>query len=136
MALFRTANLRQENGFTLVEVVAATFILAVTLTALIALYQESLGLSAGAGNVARATAFAQAKIEELRGKNFADLKNAIGQSAPEKSPDGVYTREVTIIQETPDKKLLRIRVLVRWQDDLGEQKVSLTTLLADTGNGG
>lgn len=123
-----------RRGLTLVEVLAASAILVLSLLVIVALYETSLRLSYVSGRTSEAASLAQAKIEELRGQGFASLAK---EPAHQVESLGRYVRETSLVHGyNGNPWLIRVDVRVTWEDDEGSHKVSLATLVADTGNGG
>src|SRR5215208_3250795 len=65
--------MKKHPGFSLIEVMVAAMLLALTATCFAALYPQAHQLRSRAENTSRATMLAQHKIEQLRDLSFSDL---------------------------------------------------------------
>jgi prepilin-type N-terminal cleavage/methylation domain-containing protein len=116
-----------HRGMTLVEIMVAMVLLAIALAWLAPLLVVSMRSNRLGADLTRATTVAQDKLEEFRNKSFASLlSNPIGQDTV-----GTIVRDWTITQEPDQSGLLRIVLLLNWQDDDGQDhQISFTTLQA------
>ncbi|NPV29166.1 MAG: hypothetical protein HPY58_05780 [Firmicutes bacterium] len=131
----------KDSGFTLAEVLAASFILVLVLAVFIGLFHEGLKTTAASTDEEEALAFAQAKLEEIQAMRFEDVAAlADGEPDEEPSPDGKYTRTTKVdeVEVTDDgNRLLRVEVSVSWNEGEQQRQVTLVTLVADKeGEGG
>jgi len=126
-----------QQGFTLLEVLLAVMILAISVTAILS--QFSVGMEAGgkARDITEAVLHAKAKLEEIKA-----LVDDIGQAQQAGTLDDGYSWESQVsLYELPEKEagenenalsfeLLKLTVIVRW--DVGDhaRQVELSTLRA------
>lgn len=124
--LSKTVN--NEQGFTLIELIAAVTILAIIIAPVLGLFSASFKNNRTAKEKTVAVALAQAKMEELKAMHYQELLAVAGEAMEEVLlEEGLkYTRFTEIHEKEP--KLLEIKVVVYW--DKGE--VDLTTLKGDT----
>ena len=107
-----------EEGFTLVEVILATFLLTVGILGMASMQVMALHGNSFAGNISKANSLCQYKIEELMALPYdhADLEdlNAGPTTTPyadPSPPDGyVITWEVDADNPVPDTKQLEVKV--------------------------
>ena len=110
-----------KNGYSLIEVLVAMAIFAIT----------SLGLAAGVGAVIRAgqvservtqaTILAQEKLEEFRAA-FEPLRNG------EDTPRAGYVRRWQVTSDSPEVGVARVDVTVSWSADAA-RAVALVTVV-------
>jgi len=125
-----------QQGFTLLEVLVAVMILAISVTAILS--QFSVGMEAGgrARDITEAVLHAKEKLEEL--KAFVETDQA-GQSG---AFDDGYTWQTQVsLEELPQKEagenenllsfeLLKLTVIVRWGTAGQERRMELSTFKA------
>ena len=125
-----------QQGFTLLEVLVAVMILAISVTAILS--QFSVGMEAGgkSRDITEAVLHAKEKLEEL--KAFVES----GQAGQSGSFDDGYTWETNVsLYELPEKEsgvnenllsfdLLQLTVIVRWGTAGQERHMELSTLKA------
>jgi prepilin-type N-terminal cleavage/methylation domain-containing protein len=135
-------SMKKHPGFSLLEVMVAALILALTATAFAALYPQAHQLRSRAENMTRATMLAQHKIEQLRNLAFTDLNyealrvaNVIDAS-PTSSPY-TFTEIDSLTNDLPqgsgtltiveqEENLVRVDVTVSW-DGAVSSATSVTT---------
>ena len=104
-------QLRDDGGFSLVEVLVAMLILTIGMIAIAGLLGVTTQMAMGAREAARSTRLAQDKIDELMKLNFA--------TAPAVAIGGDLTQDVANYSETPDDGItLRWAVTAGPTDDL------------------
>ena len=118
-------NTRNNNGFTLMEVLVAMVILSVGLLGTAALTIKIINSNKLSNMISTATVLAQDKMEEIRGVGY---DNAVPEAkAPMSSPYAHYERKVTV--NSPSIGMKTITVTVFW--DSGAHSVVLNTILAE-----
>jgi general secretion pathway protein I len=128
--LFTTETMLHDNqkGFSLVELLIALAILALSMLAAASMQFGSIRNNASGNMVTQANMLAKAKMEEL--KSVTDLStidsgdtesgiNAEGQ------PGGIYTRRYEVESLGPTAR--RITVTVEWTKGTRQRSVSITT---------
>lgn len=118
--------LSSKRGFTLIEIMTALVILAVSLVALLGLRNRDIALSAQAAKMIEATLLARQKISEFSLMNQDDTDEAkcdFNEKVPYRCEWAVTPGPHPLVQE------LVVRVF--WNDQGHEQKVQLTKYLFD-----
>lgn len=142
-----------ERGFSLLEALIATGILAVSLVSLADLFGLAIRSNIAARSTTTATVLAQQKLEELRALAWTGLSqspaNALQENTPgfvdhvdqfgeirgggaDPSSDAIYTRRWAIepLPSTPDTLVIQVRVMrtaVRAAADRTPEEARLTT---------
>ena len=100
------------NGFTLVEVLVAMVIFAISSMAVTMLMMNHTKLVSLNSQASEAIVLAQDKLEDLRTMSFADL---VSNSAPPVTKKGTaYTTSWTVQQNTPTTDMSTLTVTVTW----------------------
>jgi len=124
--------LRNDRGFSLVEVLVAMTILAIGLLALAGLQVTAIRGNLHGGTISQATALAEEQVELIRDMDYADVL-AIDPS-PESPINNIYIRSTSVDDlPTPISDLKRVTVTVSWT--LGNQthQVQLRTIVSNEG---
>jgi prepilin-type N-terminal cleavage/methylation domain-containing protein len=120
-----TAGRDGRGGFTLLEVVVATTILAAGIVGLVALLRGSLSLSGGARDVTTATLFASQRLEEA-----LLLPAPASETSGDFSEGGKYRWRLTADAMPADEAVPvegeRFRVTVSWDDAGATRSVDLS----------
>lgn len=117
--------MRSSDGFTILEVMIAAFLLiaAVVATASLMVVASSQGAVGKRGT--DATSLAQQDIEQVRDMKYADMANA-RHSTVVGSDTFTVTRTVT--QNDPEPNMKRVHVRVTWS---GGQRYDTETIFSD-----
>lgn len=117
--------MRNEYGFTLLEVLIAVLLFAVGVIAIVALFSTGLISSADAESTTIAMNLARARMEEIKNKDFTlmnnEAKGTIGGFPG-------FQREVLVTTALADLK--QVTVNVYWTFKGGETDVSLITYIS------
>lgn len=120
-----------EKGFTLIELMIALTVLAISL-----LGTESVIISiarnrASARKVSVATNLCQAKIEEMRSLGYGAIVNSIETNLNEEgSSGGIFSRYVGV-STGPVPRTKVVQVIVFWRDLMRIRSISMRTMVAD-----
>lgn len=123
-------KLKGRSGFSLVEVILATAILAFTLVGILGTYVTCLVLITTSRNVNAATNAAQGIIEEIRGTSFPQLVadyNGMTFTVND-IPSSVG---VVYVDDTVNAELLDVTVNVSWQQGNKTITTELSTQVAN-----
>jgi prepilin-type N-terminal cleavage/methylation domain-containing protein len=74
-------HLRNESGYSLVEVMVAIIILAIAILPMVGMFDAGLQASTEGGNYDKARALANEKLEEIKALSFRDPDNPAGAPA-------------------------------------------------------
>ncbi len=145
MALFIKPFLQNDDGFTLLEIIAAISILTVGILAVGAMQISSIRGNDLASNLTEASTVAQDKIEHIIALdyNHSDLQDTNGSGTsgmdntetnpdfgPEASDDGRYSLYWNVAPDYPLVDTKTIRVIVTWQDRGASKSLSLDYIKA------
>ena len=127
---------RDQQGFTLAEVLIAVGILAVVIMGLLQLFVYCSNLAEAAGNTTLAINEAQNKMEEIRNHDFSTI--AIDYASGE-TPGNTFTLTslsgtgtITTSQVGGSPELLQVQIDVVWQNKNGRNfSTALTGLIAE-----
>lgn len=116
-----------QRGFTLLEVVVALSILAVSFVVLLGLRNRDILQHQEARNITQATLLAQKKISELEMAGFPPLGVVAGDFS-EPNDHFNWTQTVTT---TPFDFARQVDVVVAWKDGEHQESILLTTFVVD-----
>ena len=129
---------RKRKGFTLLELLLASVILAVALSVLLLEFLSCAVLSEAARNLTRAVAHAQYVMEDIKNTTFINIKSKIDNgdwdwdSADISNEGLIPLRNEIIDASVSGTDLLDVTVNVSWQNKGGRsQYTSLETLIAE-----
>lgn len=130
-------RLRGKDGFTLIELMIAAFILTVGVAALIYSITFSLQKSREPHDRSVAMDLAQQKLEELRNEDYATVAggqdlDSLGQPTsidPYGQPGGLFTRVWVVEDDVPMTGTKTVTVMVSWEIPAGST-VQITTIIA------
>lgn len=110
-------TIKQEQGFTLIEVLIALTIFSIGILGVGTMQISSLSGNASANNFTQGSTWAVDRVEKLISLpyNHIDLNSATHE---ETSPDGVYTISWTVIDSEVIPKTKSISATVSWRHGL------------------
>jgi Tfp pilus assembly protein PilV len=119
MAAHRVSNRRQQAGFTMIEVMVAVLLTALTVIGVLGLYRIQSRASAFSRRETEAAVLAQDKLEELRTQAAAGVTSGSDtppdQFSPVSPPNNYFfNRSWTV---TSDASAITIEVEVTWNED-------------------
>lgn len=125
----------QGAGFTLIEVIVAMTILAISLVAVLQLFSGGLKASSISRNYTLAIAHAKNKMEELSFapvQDSGEFEDGFKWESDVQPYEGLY-EELNARLESSELKLLKIIVKISWNSSRNKQKsVQLVTLRIQT----
>ena len=122
------ARLSNQQGFTIVETMAATLIMAVAFLGLAGVHAVSSGAQSLGNNQGLATFIANEQIEKMRRGSFAEVVT----SAEMVDVQGVSFTVARIVESSNLSK--RVSVLVVWSERTGVQQLMHETLVSSVTN--
>ena len=127
-----TATGRQkEAGFSLIETLIASLILAIGLLAVTAVYPKAMSVIAAGGNRVRASNLAQKKLEELfESAASGDLAGKLSSGTYKDQPDPKFTRTWSVVDNHPEKGIFALSVTVAWAPPDKHRSVTFKSLVA------
>ena len=133
--MVRLPQMRNESGFTLVElIITATFVAAAS-TAIIGIFISVSILNAQARNISLATALAEKKLETYRDAGYSAIPtgNPAETFTSEMVPQLGSPRSATTIVTVPQAGLKQVDVKVMFTQNGRTQNIQLSTLVAQRG---
>lgn len=126
---------KNQNGFTLVEVLIAVVILCIGLLALAGLQVIVIKGNTGSKNLTSAAILAEAKTEELKRNGFGSLTNGNFQDPNNPVNEigekgGIFTRSWEIADYLGSADMKKIIVTLTWTDSLGDHNIPVTTVFS------
>ncbi len=118
-------ELKRSNGFSLIEVIIALFILAVALLALAGLMVSTTKNTSFGGHMTEASTFAQDKIEELKVSSWGNVVSGVDTRKGSTGFD--YSRTWTVWDNTNGTQRWAT-VTVNWNDAVGHLGHSISFL--------
>lgn len=123
----------RRAGFSLLDVLIGTVVLALAMFSALALAGNNARLVAMNQNLAAASLLAQNKLEELRNAEYATI--ASGADETELNSQGdvgeMYTRSWTVTNNTPMVGMKSIQVTVSWSQSGETQNYVLNGVVAN-----
>jgi prepilin-type N-terminal cleavage/methylation domain-containing protein len=120
-----------EKGFSLVEMLAASLLLATVLLAVGMIYPRAMSAIKSSGDRAKASNLAQKKIEELfQAASCGDVGHKLREGTYEDRPDPGFTRTWSITRDRMERSVADLCVTVAWKRLDRERSVTLRTLVA------
>lgn len=132
--------LKKEDGFSLIEVLAAVAMVGILIMPISSLFTSSAALIRLSRQETEAATLAQEGMEILKGRGYAALKNCLQgeEEACWQEARGDYTRETKIMPVPlsdlfPDAvgEILFLKVLVSWGNSENPRTVSLVSYLGE-----
>jgi prepilin-type N-terminal cleavage/methylation domain-containing protein len=127
-------KLRNNRGYSLIEVFSAMAVLSVVLLGMAGLINITMGINRSSAAKTVAITLAQDKMEQMIAKGYASLPSANLAVAEDYGvmADNLSYRRITDIKiNKPDTGIKLITVDVYWNDD--DRWVRLQSLISDTG---
>jgi type II secretion system protein I len=122
--------LRDTQGFTLIEIMIATVIIAVALLGVASLTVGIIRGNSFSKRLTVATILAQDRLEEVKRLGYLNSSSAEDtENYGNISGYSGFKRVTAIVNDTPDPKMRTVNVSVYW--DLDKHSVLLSTILSE-----
>ncbi len=106
-------GLKRSNGFSLIEVIIALFILAVALLALAGLMVSTTKNTSFGGHMTEASTFAQDRIEELK---ISPWGNVVSGADTRTGSTGINYSRTWTVRDNSNGTQRWVTVMVNWND--------------------
>ena len=117
-----------DEGFTLIEIMIALVILSIGLMALAGMQVSAINGNAFSKRMTTAVSIAEQTIEQLKNTPFNNIQS---QSASPISQSNLnFTRQVTVINDSPIANTLTATVTVTWMDGVKTYTVPVSTIIS------
>ena len=126
-------SIKNQKGFTLVEVMIAMVILSAGLLALAEIQVTAIRANATSKNITSATILNEGKLEELMADGFSSLSNGtitevnIDETG---SSGGKFDRETIIEDYDSSTAMKKVTVTISWTDNMGSFDITMENVLS------
>lgn len=129
----RHAARATQHGFSLMEIVVAMGLFALSMAGFASLAMSSTWANGHSRRHGAATALAQSKLEELRNVVMTALVSGADGTTLTASgtPGGIYSRSWTVQHGTPTATSATVAVTVTWSAPPGNHQLELRTVVTD-----
>lgn len=118
--------LKDDKGFTFIEIMIAVFLLVTALLGLISTTGMVINSNSFSKMMSTATTLAQDKMEELRNTSYTGISEA---GSPE-TVESIYTRRWTVASNVPATGMKTIAVTVSWSWKGSTHSVTMNGIVA------
>ena len=118
-------ELKRSNGFSLIEVIIALFILAVALLALAGLMVSTTKNTSFGGHMTEASTFAQDKVEELKVSSWG---NVVSGADTRTGSTGINYSRTWAVRDNINSTQRWVTVTVNW-NDLTSHSISFLSVI-------
>lgn len=126
--------LRQDQGFTLVELVTAVVVLGIVGASITGLYLNIQQSQIGASYLESATRAAQREVESLRNSNYNNLTPGVNIDFSDELPNNLPNGSVgTVEVSEPSSGIRRVNVNVTYTHNGSVREVELSSLIGVIG---
>jgi type IV pilus assembly protein PilV len=120
--------IRNEDGFTLVELMITLVILSIGLVALAGLQISAIKGNTFSKRMTAAVSIANQKLEQLKDTAYA---NIVSESSTQVTQSNMtFYRQVTVTNNTPLANTKTVNVTVTWSDGSNPHSVPITTIIS------
>ena len=131
------SGLRNNKGFTLVEIMIAVFILVIALLGLISVTVMVIKGNSFSKTMTTATTLAKDKMEQLKNTGYGSLAGSTDYAeldstvyAAQTDPPCPYTRTWTVTNNSPAAGMKTVQVTVQWNWQNVARNVTLRSIVA------
>ena len=124
------SGLRNNKGFTLVEIMIAVFILVIALLGLISVTVMVIKGNSFSKTMTTATTLAEGKMEQLKNTGSASKIGYDTLAGGTDTGESIYTRTWTVTGNTPAAGMKTVEVKVEWKWQNVDRNVTLRSIIA------
>ena len=124
------SGLRNNKGFTLVEIMIAVFILVIALLGLISVTVMVIKGNSFSKTMTTATTLAEGKMEQLKNTGSASKIGYDTLAGGTDTVESIYTRTWTVTGNTPAAGMKTAEVKVEWKWQNVDRNVTLRGIIA------
>jgi type IV pilus assembly protein PilV len=127
---------RNSDGFGIIEVLIAMFLLAVGIFGLVSLQSRGIRGNDLGNRTSQAVALAQDKVEELINDNATGQTIATGSDSnidETGGANGIFNRNWQVQNNTPVNNAQTVAVTVSWNDVAGQHTVTVNGVVSSDG---
>jgi type IV pilus assembly protein PilV len=121
-------TLRNETGFTLIELMVTLVILSVALLALAGLQVTASTVNAHSKRLTAAMTLVETKLEAIKDTAYATILSK--SSTPVVAANMQFTQQVTVTANSPVPTAKTVRVTVTWTEGARSYTVPLSTVIS------
>ena len=125
-------SIKNQKGFTFVEVMIAMVILSAGLLALAEIQIVAIKANATSKNITSATILNEGKLEELMADGFSSLSNGTYNEVniDETGSSGGKFDRVTVIEDYSSDAMKKMTVTISWTDSMGPFHITMENVLS------
>jgi type IV pilus assembly protein PilV len=126
--------LRNQAGFTLIEVLVTGFLLTIGLLGTAGLTAGIIKGNYSSKNISAATALAKTQLEKIQNAGYSQATDGSTTASVQMANTGAtFTRTTTIVADTPATDMKQVTVLVQWNEaNNTARQVQLQTILSES----
>ena len=130
------SGLRNNKGFTLVEIMIAVFILVIALLGLISVTVMVIKGNSFSKTMTTATTLAKDKMEQLKNTGYGSLAGSTDYAKLDstaqatQTAESIYTRTWTVTNDSPAAGMKTVEVTVQWNWQNVARNVTLSSIIA------
>ena len=124
------SGLRNNKGFTLVEIMIAVFILVIALLGLISVTVMVIKGNSFSKTMTTATTLAEGKMEQLKNTGSASKIGYDTLAGGTDTVESIYTRTWTVTNDSPAAGMKTVEVKVEWKWQNVDRNVTLRSIIA------
>ena len=130
------SGLRNNKGFTLVEIMIAVFILVIALLGLISVTVMVIKGNSFSKTMTTATTLAKDKMEQLKNTGYGSLAGSTDYAKLDstaqatQTAESIYTRTWTVTNDSPAAGMKTVEVTVQWNWQNAARNVTLRSIVA------
>jgi len=117
--------MKEQNGFTLLEVIIALFIFSIGLLAVASMQMTAIKGNYFSGTLTEATSWAADQMETLMSLPYTDPDLTAGDHPDVSDPDDIYTITWSVADDATTNNTKTINITVAWADKGSQRSLIL-----------